>query len=113
TSFFTLSLHDALPIYTSNCAIAASRLGARSAYVTRVGEDAFGRQFLELWKREGVDVAGVGVDPDAPTGIYFVTHGTSGHEFSYLRAGSAASRLRPADLPLDVIRASKVLHVSG
>src|SRR5258708_31044843 len=46
---------------TSNCAIAASRLGARSAYVTRVGEDAFGRQFRELWGREGVDVAGVGV----------------------------------------------------
>jgi 2-dehydro-3-deoxygluconokinase len=53
------------------------------------------------------------VDPDAPTGIYFVTHGASGHEFSYLRAGSAASRMRPADLALDVIRASKVLHVSG
>ena len=65
---------------TSNCAIAASRLGARSAYVTRVGEDAFGRQFLELWAREGVDVAGVGVDPGAPTGIYFVSHGPSGHE---------------------------------
>jgi 2-dehydro-3-deoxygluconokinase len=98
---------------TSNCAIAASRLGARSAYVTRVGDDAFGRQFLELWEDEGVDVTGVGVDPDAPTGIYFVTHGASGHEFSYLRAGSAASRMRPADLPLEVIRGAKVLHVSG
>ncbi len=98
---------------TSNCAIAAARLGARSAYVTRLGGDAFGRQFLDLWRREGVDATGVGVDPDAPTGIYFVTHGTSGHEFSYLRAGSAASRMRPADLPLDVIRAAKVLHVSG
>jgi len=98
---------------TSNCAIAAARLGARAAYVTRVGDDAFGRQFVELWRREGVDVGGVGVDPDAPTGIYFVVHGPRGHEFSYLRAGSAASRLRPADLPLEVVRASKVLHVSG
>ena len=52
-------------------------------------------------------------DPDAPTGIYFVTHGVGGHEFSYLRAGSAASRMRPADLPLEVLRGSKVLHVSG
>ena len=98
---------------TSNCAIAAARLGARSAYVTRVGSDAFGREFLALWKSEGVDVDGVGVDPEAPTGIYFVTHGPSGHEFSYLRAGSAASRMRPADLPLEIIRAAKVLHLSG
>ena len=31
-------------------------------------------------------------DRQAPTAAYFVTHGPQGHEFSYLRAGSAASR---------------------
>lgn len=98
---------------TSNCAIAAARLGARTAYVTRVGADAFGRMFLDLWRREGVDVRGVAQDADAPTGIYFVSHGEAGHEFSYLRAGSAASRMRPATLPLEIIRATKALHVSG
>ena len=56
-----------------------------------LGDDAFGRMFLDLWRREGVDVSGVGIDADAPTGIYFVTHGARGHEFSYLRAGSAAA----------------------
>jgi 2-dehydro-3-deoxygluconokinase len=98
---------------TSNCTIAATRLGARTAYVTRLGDDAFGRMFVDLWQREGVDVSGVGIDADAPTGIYFVTHGAHGHEFSYLRAGSAAARMRPGDLPLELIRATKVLHVSG
>ena len=98
---------------TSNCIIAASRLGASTAYVTRLGDDAFGRKFRALWERENVDTRGVGTDPDSPTGIYFVTHGDGGHEFSYLRAGSAASRMRPADLPLDVVRDAKVLHVSG
>ena len=98
---------------TSNCTIAAARLGARTTYVTRLGNDAFGRNFLDLWRREGVDATGVGIDADAPTGIYFVAHGPKGHEFSYLRAGSAASRMRPADLPLAVIRAAKVLHLSG
>jgi 2-dehydro-3-deoxygluconokinase len=34
---------------TSNCVIAASRLGASTAYVTRLGDDAFGRKFLGLW----------------------------------------------------------------
>lgn len=98
---------------TSNCAIAASRLGASVAYVTRLGDDAFGRQFLALWERERVDASGVAIDSDAPTGIYFVTHGEGGHEFSYLRAGSAASRMRPVDLPTGVVREARVLHVSG
>ena len=36
---------------TSNMTIAAARLGARTAYVTRVGQDEFGRMLLELWRR--------------------------------------------------------------
>jgi len=98
---------------TSNMAIAAARLGARSAYVSRVGDDAFGRALLRLWADEGVDTRGVATDPTAPTGVYFVTHGPSGHEFSYLRTGSAASRMDAATLPLDVIRGARLLHVSG
>jgi 2-dehydro-3-deoxygluconokinase len=98
---------------TSNMIVAAARSGARAAYVTRLGEDAFGRMFLELWTKEGVDARGVAIDPAAPTGVYFVKHGPQGHEFSYLRAGSAASRLAPANLPLEVIRAARCVHASG
>ena len=36
---------------TSNMAIAAARLGARVGYVTRLGNDAFGQLFLDLWAR--------------------------------------------------------------
>ncbi|HVE48213.1 MAG TPA: sugar kinase [Casimicrobiaceae bacterium] len=102
---------------TSNMAIAASRLGngfgINSGYITRIGDDAFGRMLRELWAHEGVSQAGVVVDASAPTGVYFVSHGPSGHEFSYLRAGSAASRMTADTLPLDVIRSTRVLHVSG
>jgi 2-dehydro-3-deoxygluconokinase len=98
---------------TMNCAIAASRQGARAAYVTRLGRDEFGAQFLALWEREGLDVSGVSIDPDAHTGVYFISHGKDGHVFSYLRAGSAASRMRPADLPIDLIRGARFLHTSG
>jgi 2-dehydro-3-deoxygluconokinase len=98
---------------TSNAIIAAARSGASAGYVTAVGDDGFGRSFLELWAREGVSTAGVKVDPGAHTGVYFITHGTEGHEFSYLRAGSAASRMGPADLPVGMIENAQVLHVSG
>ena len=92
---------------TSNMAIAAARLGARARYVSRVGDDAFGRSLLRLWADEGVDTRGVTTDAAAPTGVYFVTHGPAGHEFSYLRTGSAASRLEPSTLPEDVIRGAQ------
>jgi 2-dehydro-3-deoxygluconokinase len=98
---------------TSNAVIAAARAGARTTYLTRLGQDQFGDALMALWKQEGVDTSGVERDPQAPTGIYFVTHGANGHEFSYLRAGSAASRMTPQWLPRELVVQSKILHVSG
>jgi len=98
---------------TMNCAIAAARQGAKAGYITRLGDDEFGRQFLQLWRTEGLDISGVGIDPQAHTAVYFITHGPAGHVFSYLRKGSAASRMRPADLPLELIRKAKFFHTSG
>jgi len=98
---------------SSNAIIAAARSGARTAYVTRVGDDEFGRMFRALWEAEGVDTRGVATDPQAHTAVYFVTHGRDGHVFSYLRAGSAASRMRPEDLPLDLVRSARFVHASG
>jgi 2-dehydro-3-deoxygluconokinase len=98
---------------TMNCAVAAARQGARVAYVTRLGDDEFGRQFLDLWKKEGIDASGVGIDADAHTAVYFITHGPGGHVFSYLRKGSAASRMKPSQLPAALIGAAKFFHVSG
>jgi len=98
---------------TSNAVIAAARAGARTTYHTRLGADRFGDELMRLWRHEGVDTSGIERDPDAPTGIYFVTHGPNGHEFTYRRAGSAASRMTPQWLPHAVLEASKILHVSG
>ena len=98
---------------TSNMVIAAARSGARTGYVTRIGDDEFGRMFLALWRAEGVDTRGVALDAGAHTGVYFVTHGPRGHAFSYLRAGSAASRMRPQDLPLELLREARFVHASG
>lgn len=101
---------------TSNATIAAARAGARSAYLTRVGADSFGRALLQLWGQEGVNTRGVTTAGASHTGIYFVTHGSHGHEFNYLRADSAASRMTPRWLsgaPSELIRAAHFLHLSG
>lgn len=102
---------------TSNAAIAAARAGARTAYITRVGDDAFGAELLRLWQTEGVDTSAVDSDAEHPTGIYFVTHGPQGHEFSYRRAGSAASTMTPQWLEKSgataLLRQCRYLHSSG
>lgn len=98
---------------TSNAAIAAARSGASVGYVTAIGTDGPGESFLELWAREGVDSTTVKRDAEAPTGIYFVTHDARGHHFSFYRTGSAASRYRPEDVPVEAIRGARVLHLSG
>lgn len=113
---------DDAPLYqqgfggdTSNAAIAAARAGARVAYLTRLGTDRWGDQLMDLWQRENVDSTAVLRDAQAPTGMYFVSHDTQGHHFSYARAGSAASRTQPQDLLhwADAITQSQWLHLSG
>ena len=98
---------------TSNCAIAAARSGASVGVIGAVGDDTFGRAFMDLWRAEGIDTSAMRMPPQSETGIYFITHGPDGHEFAYRRAGSAAARFTSADLPVTAIRTAKILHVSG
>lgn len=98
---------------SSNFAIAAARQGARVAYVSALGDDIYGRMLRGLWDREAVDHSGVKTDAAAFTAIYFVTHDAQGHHFHFFRTGSAASRMKPADLPPELIRRARVLHLSG
>lgn len=98
---------------TSNAIVAAARAGARTGYVTAVGDDSFGRDLLRLWRESQVDTAQAAIDTVAPTGIYFVTHGPAGHEFTYRRAGSAAAVMTLNAVQREAIASTKILHLSG
>jgi 2-dehydro-3-deoxygluconokinase len=99
---------------TSNCAIAAARQGASVGYLTCLGSDAFCDSFMKLWAAEGIDTSEVRRDPQAHTAIYFVDHTDGEHCFSYLRAGSAASRMSPASARPSVNRpATRCSRPSG
>ena len=56
-----------------------------------------------MWRAEGIDDSGVATDAAAFTAVYFVTHDAAGHHFSFFRSGSAASRMRPEQLPREAI----------
>ena len=98
---------------TSNCAVAAARQGASAGYITAIGGDPFGDALMRLWADESVDTSAVIRRSDAPTGIYFVTHSERGHEFTFFRTGSAASRLTKAEIPEDYIARAKFFEASA
>lgn len=98
---------------TSNFAIAASRNGAKVAYVSALGNDPYGRMLRDLWDAEGVDHHDVMTSDEAFSAIYFVTHSEKGHEFSFFRKNSAASLMAANSLPQSRISNARLLHLSG
>ncbi|GHA87233.1 MULTISPECIES: ribokinase [Streptomyces] len=80
----------------ANQAVAAGRLGARTALLARVGDDAHGRLLLESQRAAGVDTGGVLVG-GAPTGVALITVDPSGDNSIVVSPG-ANGRLTPADI---------------
>ena len=99
---------------TSNFVVSAARTGSKTGYMCRLGDDEFGRSFKELWGAEGVDYSRVIVDPGGWTAIYIISlMEGGGHDFTYYRSGSAASRYCVEDLDQDYVASAKVFHASG
>ncbi len=97
----------------ANFAVAARRCGASVGIMTRLGDDQFGQAFMTLWEEEGIDTSLVERDETAPTGLYLIARNPGRHDFTYYRAGSAASALSPRTLSYEVIRGAGLLHVTG
>ncbi|WP_030379881.1 MULTISPECIES: ribokinase [unclassified Streptomyces] len=90
----------------ANQAVAAARLGARTALLARVGDDGHGRLLLDSQRASGVDTVGVLVG-GAPTGVALITVDPSGDNSIVVSPGANA-RLTPAD----VRAAGSLLHAS-
>ncbi|WP_030170935.1 ribokinase [Streptomyces sp. NRRL S-813] len=93
----------------ANQAVAAARLGARTALLARVGDDAHGRLLLDSQRAAGVDPVGVLVG-GAPTGVALITVDPSGDNSIVVSPG-ANGRLTPEDVQAaaGLLRASRVV----
>ncbi|MEU6092780.1 ribokinase [Streptomyces sp. NPDC047085] len=80
----------------ANQAVAAARLGARTALLARVGDDGHGRLLLDSLRSAGVDTAGVLVG-GAPTGVALITVDPEGDNSIVVSPGANA-RLTPVDI---------------
>ena len=96
----------------SNLAIALARLGVRVTWISRLGKDPFGDMIEDGLRAEGVDVSHVRRD-DARTGLFLKWRGGEERGVAYYRAGSAASRLRPEDVPDEALAGVRLVHLTG
>jgi 2-dehydro-3-deoxygluconokinase len=97
----------------SNVACGLAALGHRAAWLSRVGDDPFGRRVLAEVAARGVDVSAVEVDPDRQTGVYFKDPGPDATGTHYYRRDSAASRMGPELARHPLLGAARVVHLSG
>lgn len=98
----------------SNVAIALARLGHRTRWISRLGDDELGAFVLRTLRAEGVDVSTVACGPGEVTGVLFFDRGVGGiTRAHYRRANSAAATLAAEDIPADALHRSRRLHLTG
>lgn len=93
----------------SNQAVAAARAGGDVGFITRIGDDAFGRMGLETWAKAGVSALAV-IDGDRPTGAAGIFIEESEGKNAILISPGAAGALCIADIEAqaDRIAAARV-----
>ncbi len=81
----------------ANEAIAAARLGASVTLIAKVGDDEFGRSYLEHLSKERIDTTLIRAATSAPTGTALILVGANGENMIAVCPGANA-RLVAADL---------------
>lgn len=95
----------------ANVAAALSRLGAKSALISKVGADQFGSLLHDTLFDIGVDVSGVSYTDEASTTLAFVHLDDKGdRSFSFFRKPGADTFLHSRDVPLEMVVTSQILH---
>ena len=97
-----------------NVAVAARRLGLTSAFIGKVGDDAFGRFLIDTLAAVGVATRGIRLDTEARTTLAFIALPDPHHaEFVFYRNPGADTRLRPDELDEELLRHARALHVGS
>lgn len=99
----------------TNVAVAAARLGRRTAVITKVGDDPFGRYAAAALAAFGVDTRLVSRTPDLPTPVVFAELDPPAEPriWFYRYPKAPDMMLEPADLDPEAIRAAAIFWVTG
>jgi sugar/nucleoside kinase (ribokinase family) len=92
-------------------ACGAARLGLRVAFIGKCGDDLFGRFMLEEMRKRAVDTSPVIVDPLLSTGLTVILN--KGDDRAMLTFPGAIGALRADEIPDDLLRRARHLHVAS
>jgi ribokinase len=81
----------------ANQAVAATRMGAQVTFISKTGNDVFGKQSIMLYKSEKINTDYVFSDPGLPSGVALITVDANGENCIVVASGANAS-LSPDDI---------------
>lgn len=88
-----------------------NKLGRKTAFIGKVGQDQFGRLLKETIADLGIETKGLVMDEDIRTTLAFVhTFPDGDREFSFYRNPGADMMLSETEVDYDLIRQSRVFH---
>lgn len=97
-----------------NLAIGCARLGLKAGWISRLGNDEFGRYIQTFTRGEGIDVSQVELVDGYPTSLNFkeIMEDGSVRTF-YYRDKSPTLTMTPDDLDEEYFKQAKILHLTG
>jgi len=100
----------------SNVAAAATALGTKATWLSKLPDSPLGRRVIRSVRGHGVTPAVVWDDsPSARLGTYYLERGADPRETSvvYDRAGSSVTTVNPEELALDIVESASIFHTTG
>jgi 2-dehydro-3-deoxygluconokinase len=99
----------------SNTAIALSRFGLRTAWVSKLLDDPLGRKISSSIAAHGVDTSGIVWAKEGRNATYFIEFGRPPrpHRVTYDRKNSAINTLKPSEVDWSLFKGARVVHLTG
>lgn len=87
------------------------RLGKKTAFIGKVGQDMFGTQLKNAVEEVGIDTRALFMDEEVHTTLAFVhTYPDGDRDFSFYRNPGADMMLTKDEVPADLIQNSRLFH---
>lgn len=88
-----------------------NKLGKKTAFIGKVGNDIFGRQLAETVRQSGTDISNLIFDDTVHTTLAFVhTFADGEREFSFYRNPGADMMLTKDEVMTDIVKEAKIFH---
>lgn len=98
----------------ANVAVAASKLGARTAFIGKAGNDMHGNFLKSVLEKEQVETKGMILDDAYFTTLAFVNVGENGERsFSFARKPGADTRIQKEEMDIEILDRTQIFHVGS